>query len=283
MRYTPRQWRVAFPSVFVALLALAGAMIVASLNGTLWVAALSGGAIAGVLVAISWAMRHFVPRLSAAFLGGAAVPATLLWLMSPGSGVGGLAVAGAVFAAWFLLYDLGVTARANRETVSEVVTLGTDRGGGRALIVYHSTHGGFQPLVQRALAQGLRSQGWRVDLTTASRATPTDTSGYDLLVLGAPSYNWQPARPVLAYLRRLGDLKGLPVALVISGGGMTDRARATLSDSVTHAHGRILEAIELWTARPNVGQHGSSDPQEIMHDAGARLALAVAGPRTVVR
>lgn len=282
MTYTPWQWRVAFPIVCVVLLALAAAMILALLHGALWASVICGGAITGVLLAIAWAMRHFVPRLSATFVGGAAVPATLLWLMSSGSGIGGLAVAAAVFAAWFLFYDLGVTARANTEVESDVVTLGADRGAGRALIVYHSTHGGFQPLVQRALAQGLQSRGWRVDMTTASRAAPRDVSAYDLLILGAPSYNWLPARPVLAYLRRLGDLKGLPVALVISGGGMTDRARTMLRDRVGQAHGRVLEAIELWTARSNVERHGLSDPQEIMRGAGARLALAAAGQRTSV-
>jgi hypothetical protein len=266
---------VAVPIVFVALLALAATMIFALLHGTQWAAALSGGAIAGMLFAISWAMRHFLPRLSAAFVGGAGVPVALLWLVTPGSGLGGLAVAAAVFASWFLLYDLGVTARANRETVSEMVTLGTGAAG-RALIVYHSTRGGFQPMVQRALAEGLQSHGWRVDMTTASATAPTDLSAYDLLVLGAPSYNWQPARPVLSYLGRIGDLKGLPVGLVITGGGMTDRAQNILRDRVAQAHGRIVEAIELWTARSNAERYGSSDPREIMRRAGARLALAAA-------
>jgi hypothetical protein len=115
-------------------------------------------------------------------------------------------------------------------------------------------------------------------MTTASRATPTDLSAYGLLVLGAPSYNWQPARPTLAYLGRLGDLKGMPVALVISGGGMTDRALKILSDRVAQAHGRIVEALEIWTARPNAERHGLADPREIMRRAGARLA-----PSTVRR
>jgi hypothetical protein len=109
MRYVPRQWRVAFPIVLVALIALAVVMIVALLQGALWAAAVSGGAIAGILLAISLAMRHFVPGLSAAFLGGAAVPATLLWLMSPGSGIGGLGVAAVV---------LGVAAAARRHATS---------------------------------------------------------------------------------------------------------------------------------------------------------------------
>lgn len=114
MRYVSRQWRVALPIALVALVVLAGVMILALLDGSLWAAALSGGAIAGMLLAISWAMRHSFPRLSAAFLGGAPVPAALLWLMSPSSGLGAVAVAGAVLAAWLLLYTRWSNAPSSR-------------------------------------------------------------------------------------------------------------------------------------------------------------------------
>jgi hypothetical protein len=251
-------------------------------QGTPWAAAICSGVITGVLVAISWALRHFAPKMSLGFVGAAALPVIPLWLMSPGAGVAGLAVGAAVFGTWFLIYDLGVTATANTEVVSEVVRVGAAGGAGRAFIVYHSTHGGFQPLVLRAFAEGLQSQGWRVDMTTASRATPVNVSAYDVLVLGAPSYNWQPARPTLAYLGRLGDLKGMPVALVISGGGMTDRALKIMSDRVTQAHGRIVEAIEIWTTRPNAERHGLSDPQEIMRRAGARVGSSAPGRGTLL-
>jgi len=273
MMYTPRQWRVAFPIVFVALLALVGALILALQRGSLGAGALAGGAIGGVLVAIAWALRHFAPNTSAALVGAAAVPLAVLSLMTLEAGMGAAAVAAGVFAVWFGIYDLGVTARANRAVESEVATI-AGTGGARALIVYHSTHGGFQPHVLRAFAGGLTSQGWRVDMTTASTATPTDLSSYDLLVLGAPSYNWQPARPPVAYLERLGDLKGKPVALVVSGGGMTTRAVKILSDRVVRAHGRIVDAIEIWTSRPNMARNGTTDPQAILYHAGARVAAA---------
>ncbi|HUL04142.1 MAG TPA: hypothetical protein VLV16_13055 [Gemmatimonadales bacterium] len=277
MRYTPRQWRVAFPIVSVVLLALAAALILALQQGRLWAAALAAGGIAGLLVSIAWALRHFAPNISAAVVGAGAVPAALLCLMSPGAALGATGVAAAVFAVWFAIYDLGVTARANRAVVSDVATIATANRPSRALIVYHSTRGGFQPLVLRAFAGGLASQGWGVEMTTASGATPVDLSPYQLLVLGAPSYNWQPARPVLTYLERLGDLQGKPVALVVSGGGMTDRALKTLCDRVARAHGRVVDAIEIWTSRPNAPRNGATDPQVILRDAGTRVAAAL-GP-----
>ncbi len=118
--YTPPQWRVAFPITFIAIIALAGMLILALQQGTLWAATICSGVITGVLVAISWTLRHFAPKVSVAFLGTAAAPAIPLWLTSPGTGLAGIAVGGAVFGTWFLVYDLGVTARANTEVVSEV-------------------------------------------------------------------------------------------------------------------------------------------------------------------
>jgi hypothetical protein len=273
--YTPPQWRVAFPATFAVLVALAaGLMFALQRQHEVW-AGLCGGATAGVLVSISWAVRHFAPKLSAAVVGAAAVPALLPWLLSAGAGAVDIAVAAVLFGTWYLVYDVGVTGRANAEIESDVVSFGAAGGARRALIVYHSTHGGFQPSVLHAFGHGLQMHGWQVDMTTASHATPLNLSAYDLLVLGAPSYNWQPARPVLAYLGRLGDLKAMPVALVISGGGMTERALKILSDRVTQAHGRIVEALEIWTTRPNAERYGLSDPQEIMRQAGTRVATSV--------
>ena len=91
VRYTPPQWRVAFPITSIARIALAGMLIRALQRGTLGAAAISSGVIGGVLVAISWALRHFAPTLSLARVGTAAVPAIPRWLMSPGTGVAGIA------------------------------------------------------------------------------------------------------------------------------------------------------------------------------------------------
>ncbi len=283
MMYIPRQWRTAFPITLVACIGLGVALVLALQRGQLSVAVVCGGAITGLLSAIAWTLRHFAPRGSAALVGPAAVPAILLWLMSPSAGVASVGVAAGLFATWFIIYDLGITARANREVVSRIVSVGSAAGRPRVLIVYHSTHGQFQPMLQRALAEGLQSQGWAIDMTTASRATPRDLSAYDLLVLGAPSYNWQPARPTLSYLDRLGDLNGMPVAVVVSGGGMTDRAAKILSERVTRARGRLVEALEVWSTRSNVEHSGLSDPQEIMRRAGARLAQSLGKCRTSLR
>ena len=75
--------------------------------------------------------------------------------------------------------------------------------------------------------------------------------------------------PLLAYIERLGTLQGLPVALVLSGGGITGEAMADLNRRVVDAGGDIVESVEVWTERPNEPRHGLSDPEAIMRRAGA--------------
>lgn len=101
MTYTPPQWRVGYVVGPVLLLTLAAGLFLALQQGTLWVAALAGGAIAGLFISVAWALRHFVPNASAALVGAAIVPLALLWLVTPGAGFGGVGAAAGVFAIWF--------------------------------------------------------------------------------------------------------------------------------------------------------------------------------------
>jgi hypothetical protein len=242
--YVPRQWYIAFPIVFAVLVVITIGLVLGWRGSNVWLVAACGGAICGLVVSIAWALHLFLPTVSTVLLVIGVALITPLWLFSREAGAYGLAVACGLFLTWFLIYDVAFTGRYNAEAVKELVTLGGDGRAGRALIVYHSSHGGFQPLIQRAFAEGLKSQGWQVDMATASKVTPADLSLYRLLVLGVPSYNWKPARPILNYLNRLGDLNGKPVALVVSGGGMTERCMRVLRQRLAKAHGRVVQALE---------------------------------------
>jgi hypothetical protein len=199
----------------------------------------------------------------------------LLAHSSPGAGLFSVFVALGIWGIWFLAYDVWFTGRANAEFVSPVTRLGGDGIAGRALIVHHRGRGAtqFQARMQRAFAEGLQAQGCQVDITTASRQTSTDLSGYDLLVLGAQAYNWCPARPVVDYVDRACSLRGKPVVVIVSGGGMTERAMRVLQTRIVKAGGAIVNAIEIWTSRSNEERHGLTDPVVIMRRAG-RVTLA---------
>jgi len=155
----------------------------------------------------------------------------------------------------------------------EVVAVNPTGATGAAFIAYHGGLSSFQEDVTSAFVRGLVSSGWRCDVTTASREAPADLRGYDLLVLGAPTYAFKPARPITQYLERIGDLGGLPTVLLVTGAGTTARAASVLADTVAEANGATIEVLELWQAAPNEEIHGISDAMEIAERAGASIEL----------
>jgi len=151
----------------------------------------------------------------------------------------------------------------SQEVVSGIEVL--NRGGdqGTALVVYHPGLTGFHERVTSAFADGLVSNGWRVEMTTASPYAPTDLSSYDLLVLGGPTYFWTPNRPIRSYLSRLGDLRGKRTAIIITSLGMGERSISKMERLVRAANGDLLKSLLLYSLAPNEDIYGMNDPEEI--------------------
>jgi flavorubredoxin len=102
-----------------------------------------------------------------------------------------------------------------------------------------------------SFAEGLASRGWQAMMTTPSPQAPTDLSGYDLLVLGGPTYGFAPNRPIRRYLRRLGDLADQRTVTIITGFGMGDRSASTMERLVREANGDLVRSLLLYKMRPN--------------------------------
>ena len=54
---------------------------------------------------------------------------------------------------------------------------------------------------------------------------------------------------------------------------MTERAMRVLQTRIVKAGGTNLDAIEIWTSRPNEERHEVNDPEVIMRRAGERVRL----------
>lgn len=257
-----------------------GLALVLTVGSVSWslLAPVSGGiacwAVAGMFLGLALIAGRPAPALAAPVVAIGAATGLAQWWFHP-EVTGGVVWAAVLSGAATYAFIAGlILPRANREHEAPVTDLGGSGEAGRALIVYHSIGGRFQPAIERALAEGLQTQGWQVQMTTASQVTPTDVSTYQLLVLGAPAVAQHPARPVVDYLKRVGDLRGKPVALVVSAGGMGGPALRSLHNQVAAAHGRVVADIEVWTDRDNVPRHGLSDPEAILRREGARLKVA---------
>jgi hypothetical protein len=185
----------------------------------------------------------------------------------------GSAVAVVTLVVLLLAWQVLLMAWLNAEVVSEVEVLNSGGTAGTALVVYHPGKSPFQEKASHDFADGLASNGWRVEITTASDQAPTDLSGYDLLVLGAPTYDWFPAKRIQRYLKGLGDLGGQPIVVIISGLGFTDLSLQKMEDLVREANGDVVKSLVLWSAAPNEEMYGISDPAEIMRQGAKDIPL----------
>jgi hypothetical protein len=174
-----------------------------------------------------------------------------------------------VLAAWQGLLSFVV----NAEVVTELEVRNAGGSAGTALVTYHPGRSSFQEMLVDGFAEGLESNGWHVDIATASKEAPTDLSGYDLLVLSAPTYDWAPAKPIQRYLQRLGDLGGQPTVVIISAAGIADLSLPMMEDLVREAKGDLVASHTLLTIVPNRLEYGIDDPAEIMRREATAILL----------
>ncbi len=148
----------------------------------------------------------------------------------------------------------------SREVVSAAKILNPQSENSRALIVWHPGKSNFPERIIMSFADGLTTNGWRVEMTTASSQAPSDLAAYDLIVLGAPVYWAAPARPLTTYMTRLGDLQGKRTVILLTASGNADEALRATKSMVATAHGEIVEAITLYRWRPNrEGDEGDNE------------------------
>jgi flavodoxin len=90
-----------------------------------------------------------------------------------------------------------------------------------ALIIYCSNTGNTEK-VANAIKDGLQDAGFKVDLKKPQEAAEVDFFNYDLVCVGSPSIEWQPAKPMadllkakLNYYRNQGKIK--PCAPKVEG------------------------------------------------------------------
>ncbi len=69
-----------------------------------------------------------------------------------------------------------------------------------ALIVYWSSTGNTEK-VANSIKDGLQDSGFKVDLKKAPEAAEFDFFNYDLVCVGSPSLEWQPAKPIADLLK----------------------------------------------------------------------------------
>ncbi len=135
-------------------------------------------------------------------------------------GIGIILAVVLVFAAVeFISYDMS-----NRATSSETLQPnGTVIGN--ALAVYDPSITGNTKNVACIIASDLRSKGYKVDLAGIKSTTASNTSNYDVIIVGGPIYAGNASTAVKAYLEILKPAEGAKIGVFATGDPhMTDGA-----------------------------------------------------------
>jgi len=138
-------------------------------------------------------------------------------------------------------------------------------------VIYDAGISDFQARISRSFAEGLAESGWHVEMTTASRQTPTDLSSYSLVAIGAPIYARMPSPPLTAYLERLETFDGKQVAITITGAGEGVLALEYVSSLVAEMRGEPVLELVLYTQASNEMPFGSGNAVKIARDAALSL------------
>ncbi len=167
--------------------------------------------------------------------------------------------------------------RVDQETVRPIEIANADGTAGAALIVMSPGASSFPDEIAASFAQGLVKSGWRVERTTPSIETPTDLSAYDLVVVGSPIYRHGPTKPLTDWISRLEDLRGKPVAILLTGMGSADDALAVTRQLVTDAKGEVAGSYAYFSLLPNDTENrytGSNTERARAMATDAAVALA---------
>ncbi|MDT8781545.1 MAG: hypothetical protein IAX22_02710 [Candidatus Bathyarchaeota archaeon] len=155
----------------------------------------------------------------------------------------------------------------NNDVITEVV-IKNPQGNKTALILYHPGLSAFSHDVAYAFAEGLISNGWRVEITTPSIQAPTELSNYSILVVLSNTYAWSPDMPTSRHLERIGNLNQIQTVLITLGAGSAQEARQAIEDKIETSNGKIIDSMLLYSMAPN---EGNKNAVEIAKEAARQI------------
>jgi len=157
--------------------------------------------------------------------------------------------------------------RISSDVASEIEILNPE-GSKNAFVIYHPGMTSLMKDVTYAFADGLVSNGWRVEITTPSSGAPTHISGYDLLVLGSPVYGFSLTPTIERHLERIGDLKKIETVAILTAAGAPGESASTMEKAILDSNGTVIDVIVLFGMAPN---EGNANPLDLAEQAGKEI------------
>jgi hypothetical protein len=153
------------------------------------------------------------------------------------------------------------------EMIRDVTVQNPSGATGTAFVVVRPGVSWLPDQVASQVALGLINQGWRVETTTPSSATPTNMTGYNLVVLVSPVYGSHPHPSMVDWLGRT-NLQNLPVVLLLTSAGKQSLPMQLFKEATVAAGGRVVDEVLI----------GAFDWNglDIAYQAGNNASLATA-------
>jgi hypothetical protein len=146
----------------------------------------------------------------------------------------------------------------NNDVVTQLV-IKNPTGNKTALVLYHPGLSSFSHDVSYAFADGLVSNGWRVEIATSSIEAPTNLSKYSLLVISSNTYAFTPDSPTTRQLERIGNLNRIQTVLLTLGAGSAQESQKALETTIQTSNGTILQSLILYSMAPNQGDRTATE------------------------
>jgi hypothetical protein len=154
---------------------------------------------------------------------------------------------------------LGYTSFAMNSDVVTQLVIKNPTGSKTALVLYHPGLSSFSHDVSYAFADGLVSNGWRIEIATSSIEAPTNLSKYSLLVISSNTYAFTPDSPTTRQLERIGNLNRIQTVLLTLGAGSAQESQKALETTIQASNGTILQSLVLYSMAPNEGDRSATD------------------------
>ena len=146
----------------------------------------------------------------------------------------------------------------NSDVVTQLV-IKNPTGSKTALVLYHPGLSSFSHDVSYAFADGLVSNGWRIEIATSSIEAPTNLSKYSLLVISSNTYAFTPDSPTTRQLERIGNLNRIQTVLLTLGAGSAQESQKALETTIQASNGTILQSLVLYSMAPNEGDRSATE------------------------
>ena len=101
---------------------------------------------------------------------------------------------------------------------------------GKAIIVYDPGLSGGTKTAAGYLAEDLKSKGYEVKVAGVRSSDVADISGYDILIVGSPTYGAEPTGPIKSYLESLKNPDNITAGVYALAGSDTQDSNVIMAE-----------------------------------------------------